>query len=304
MRDQEIQLERIKAYINQYISECKNSEVSTLASNLRHGKMLRSKLLLAISGVSEEALRTCALLEMIQSASLLHDDVIDEADTRRGQPSINATFGNKNAIMLGDVLYSKAFYELSCMNDKLAQSVSSAVVRLSIGEIEDVYLSSAFHTQKARYIQMCADKTAALIVAAAECGAILKGLNKNIYRIYGENLGIAFQIIDDILDITQDSHTLGKPSMSDYKEGKVTLPYMHLFEALTPEEAQRLQSLHGTNFSEEEEIWIKVQMQKHGSIAQSINEAKAYANKALEAIQNEGNAKLSEIIHEMINRTF
>lgn len=230
--------------------------------------------------------------------------MIDEAQTRRQKPSINALFGNKNAIMLGDVLYSKAFYELSCLDVRLAQSVSSAVVRLSIGEIEDVSLASRFHIDKQAYIKMCGNKTAALIVAAAECGAILKGLNKNIYRIYGENLGIAFQIIDDILDFTQDSKTLGKPSMSDFKEGKVTLPLMLMYEKLDENEREIVQGLWATELSEEQEIWIKVRMQKHNAISQSIDEAKVYANKALMAVANESNAKLQEIITQMIERTF
>lgn len=300
----EFALERIGAYIDMYIKECGNDEVLNLSSHLSQGKMLRSKLLLAISGVSEDSLRACALIEMIQSASLLHDDVIDEAQTRRQKPSINALFGNKNAIMLGDVLYSKAFYELSCLDVRLAQSVSSAVVRLSIGEIEDVSLALRFHTDKQSYIKMCGNKTAALIVAAAECGAILKGLNKNIYRIYGENLGIAFQIIDDILDFTQDSKTLGKPSMSDFKEGKVTLPLMLMYEKLDENEREIVQNLWATELSEEQEIWIKVRMQKHNVISQSIDEAKVYANKALMAVANENNAKLQEIITQMIERTF
>lgn len=300
----EFALERIKAYIDMYIKECGNDEVLNLSSHLSQGKMLRSKLLLAISGVSEDSLRACALIEMIQSASLLHDDVIDEAQIRRQKPSINALFGNKNAIMLGDVLYSKAFYELSCLDVRLAQSVSSAVVRLSIGEIEDVSLALRFHTDKQSYIKMCGNKTAALIVAAAECGAILKGLNKNIYRIYGENLGIAFQIIDDILDFTQDSKTLGKPSMSDFKEGKVTLPLMLMYEKLDENEREIVQNLWATELSEEQEIWIKVRMQKHNAISQSIDEAKVYANKALMAVANENNAKLQEIITQMIERTF
>lgn len=300
----EFALERIKSYIDMYIKECGNDEVLNLSSHLSQGKMLRSKLLLAISGVSEDSLRACALIEMIQSASLLHDDVIDEAQTRRQKPSINALFGNKNAIMLGDVLYSKAFYELSCLDVRLAQSVSSAVVRLSIGEIEDVSLASRFHIDKQAYIKMCGNKTAALIVAAAECGAILKGLNKNIYRIYGENLGIAFQIIDDILDFTQDSKTLGKPSMSDFKEGKVTLPLMLMYEKLDENEREIVQGLWATELSEEQEIWIKVRMQKHNAISQSIDEAKVYANKALMAVANESNAKLQEIITQMIERTF
>lgn len=300
----EFGLERIRAYIDMYIKECQNEQINSLSAHLSHGKMLRSKLLLSIADINEESLRVCAFIEMIQSASLLHDDVIDEADMRRGKPSINACFGNKNAIMLGDVLYSKAFYELSCLDVRLAQSVSNAVVRLSIGEIEDVSLSQSFHTDTHRYLKMCADKTAALIVAAAECGAILKGLNKNLYRIYGENLGIAFQIIDDILDITQDSKQLGKPAMSDFKEGKTTLPYILLHESLDEKERERLKTYFGRTLALEEKSWIHTQMQQHNILSQSLEIARQYASIARESIINEGNEKLLDIIEQMLERSF
>lgn len=297
-------LERIKAYIDSYIKECDNANVNALSAKLQSGKMLRSKLLLSIAESSEDALRVCAFIEMIQNASLLHDDVIDNALTRRNEPSINATFGNKNAIMLGDVLYAKAFYELSSFEPKIAKSISNAVVKLSIGEIDDVYLAKNFNSDKMAYIKMCANKTAALIVAAAECGAILKGLNKHIYRIYGENLGIAFQIIDDILDITQDEITLGKPSMSDFKEGKSTLPYILLYHALDSSDAERLSAYCGKELDENAQMWIKMQFNKYNIISQARQEAEIYAKKALEAIANENNKMLESFITQMIDRSF
>lgn len=293
---------QIKTYINTFILECQNEHISALCEHLQYGKMLRSKLLLAISGVSEEALRVCALIEMIQNASLLHDDVIDNASTRRGDLSINARFGNKNAIMLGDVLYSKAFYELSKLDMNIAQSVSLAVTRLSIGEIEDVRLSNGFHTNREAYINMCSLKTAALIVAAAESGAILKGLDKDIYSTYGENLGIAFQIIDDILDITQDSSILGKPSMSDFREGKTTLPYMDLYECLQKDKQEMLLSYYAKNLSPKEEEWIKTQMQDNDIIAKSLQCAKNFADKALQAIASQDNQTLRDMITQMLDR--
>lgn len=296
-------LEQVKTHVNDFIRECGNSEVDSLAQKLSFGKMLRSKLLLTISGVSEQAIVVCALIEMIQSASLLHDDVIDEASTRRGQQSINALFGNKSAIMLGDVLYSKAFFELSKLDSALARSVSSAVVRLSIGEIEDVKLSESFHTDRNRYIRMCADKTGALIVAAVECGAILAKLEVQKYTTYGENLGIAFQIVDDILDITQDFQVLGKPSMGDFREGKSTLPYMLLYPQLCPSDQDRFLSCFGRDIDVEEH-WVKSKLQEYGCIAQSMQEAKKYGQMALESIHNEGRLKLEEIVTQMIDRSF
>ena len=297
-------LESIKNQCKEWIAECQSSKIDYLVSHLQYGKMLRSKLLLSISDITEDTIAVCAVIEMIQSASLLHDDVIDEAFTRRGKPSINAIFGNKNAIMLGDVLYSKAFYEITKFNSLIAQSISNAVVKLSIGEIQDVELSKSFHTHKERYLQMCANKTAALISSSAECGALLKGLDAQKYRIYGENLGIAFQIVDDILDITQDSHILGKPNMSDFKEGKTTLPYMDLYENLDSSKQEKLLKYFGKELDSQDCEWITTQMQEYGVIEKSIAQAKKYAHQALEVIKDEGNVKLEEIVIQMIEREF
>ena len=107
--------------------------------------MLRSKLILKIAGVSDESIKLCAVVEMIHAASLLHDDVIDESDTRRGKPSINALFDNKTSIMFGDILYSKAFTQLTFMDKDIAYTVSNAVTLLSIGEMLDVDLTNDFN---------------------------------------------------------------------------------------------------------------------------------------------------------------
>nr|QGT50368.1 octaprenyl-diphosphate synthase [uncultured Helicobacter sp.] len=297
-------LERIKKQCENLIKECQSAEIDELATHLSYGKMLRSKLLLSISGINEDSVNLCAIIELIQTASLLHDDVIDESSIRRGKPSINASFGNKNAIMLGDTLYSKAFYELTKFDTAIAQSVANAVVRLSIGEISDVRLSSSFNTDKNRYLQMCKDKTAALIVAAAECGALLKGLDAQKYRIYGENLGIAFQIVDDILDITQDSSILGKPNMSDFKEGKTTLPYIFLYEHLNDNDRQILLSYFAKELNDAQIQWLKTEMEKCGAITMSIEQVKKYASQSLESIKDENNQKLESVIMQMLKREF
>ncbi len=116
--------------------------------------MLRSKLILKIAGISEESIKLCAVVEMIHAASLLHDDVIDEADIRRGKPSINALFDNKTSIMFGDILYSKAFTQLSQMDKEIAYTVSNAVTLLSIGEMADVDLTQNFNTSYDKYFDM------------------------------------------------------------------------------------------------------------------------------------------------------
>ena len=125
-------LTKVKEQIVTFIEDCNNKQSLELLELLSQGKMLRSKLILKIAGISQESIKLCAIIEMIQSASLLHDDVIDEADTRRGKPSINAIFDNKTSIIFGDILYSKAFSELTLMDKQIAHTVASSVTKLSI----------------------------------------------------------------------------------------------------------------------------------------------------------------------------
>lgn len=297
-------MQEIDLYMHNFLSELSYEPIMDMTSGLKGGKKLRSKLLLKISGENQVSYKICAIIELIHNASLLHDDVIDEANLRRGVKSINAQFGAKNAIMLGDILYSKAFYELSLIDSKLAQIISNAVVKLSIGELMDVNLSQNFNTNQQAYLQMIYNKTAVLIEASARCGAILANLNEDDFTQYGKNLGLAFQIVDDILDITGDEKTLGKPTMSDFKEGKTTLAYMYLYEKLNNDEKEILKSYYKKELNEQEISWIKHKMQEC-QILNLVNiELKNYANNALKAIEKYKMKDLEEIITSMIKRDF
>ncbi|PAF53337.1 hypothetical protein BKH42_06355 [Helicobacter sp. 13S00482-2] len=296
-------LEKITQRIESFISEIGNPRIKALSSRITSGKMLRSKLVLAICPNHPDVVDLCAIIEMIQSASLLHDDVIDESYIRRGNPSVNAVFGNKNSIMLGDVFYSKAFFELTKMDNRIAKSISNAVVELSRGEIDDVFMGEEFNTDKGKYFEMLQDKTASLISASAESAAILANLNHQKYKAYGSNLGVAFQIIDDLLDVTQESMTLGKPSMNDFKEGKTTLPYIYLYEALPKDEKKILISYFKQD-KPEIRTWLKERFEKYHIISLVQSEAKRYANLAISSIKDENNKTLEEIVQNMINREF
>lgn len=295
-------LERINGRIKQWLLELDSAKAVAMAENLTQGKMLRSKLILSIADESEASIVLCSVVELIQSASLLHDDVIDESCMRRGNPSLNATFGNKNSIMLGDIFYSKAFFELTSLPLAVAKSISRAVVRLSCGELLDVELSSSFNTEESRYLEMIGNKTSSLIEASAESAAILAGKESEPFRIYGRNLGIAFQIIDDILDITQDSRTLGKPALHDFAEGKATLPYIYLYHSLKEAERARLEACFGRELESEEREWIKDQMRLHHCVAKSHALAKTLGQEALLQVQE--NERLGTIMREMIERDF
>ncbi|MGP2656445.1 polyprenyl synthetase family protein [Malaciobacter sp. WC5094] len=297
------ELQQVKEQIKTFVKECNDKKSLELLDKLATGKMLRSKLVLKIAGVSEQSVKLCAVIEMIHAASLLHDDVIDEADTRRGQPSVNALYDNKTSIMFGDILYSKAFTELTTMPYEIAHTVSSAVTLLSIGEMLDVDLTNSFNTSYEKYNDMIYKKTASLIEASAKSAAILAGLSKEKYALYGKNLGLAFQMIDDILDITQDSETLGKPAMLDFVEGKVTIPYLLLHERL--EDKAKLESLYKKELTSEESSWIKQMMNETNALEDSIKLAKKLGNEAIEAVKDEPNSEtLIFIMKAMIEREF
>ena len=328
--------DQIDLIMKSFIADCGYEPASEMFDRLSPGKKLRSKLLLNIAQKDEKSLRLCAIIELIQAASLLHDDVIDESSVRRGKPSINATYGSKNAVMLGDILYSKAYFELSKFESHIAAALSGAVTKLAVGELMDVSLSDDFNDDASKYLQMIYLKTSALIEEVARCGAFLKfggaenrgeilDMNgaKNEVEIsnaakdhdkissasakfgeYGKNLGLAFQIIDDILDVTQSSKALGKPSLSDFAEGKTTLPDIYLYENLDDSQRQKLKSFFKKQLCQSEISWIKAKLSEHGIIERCINEARAYGQKALEAVAEFKNDKLEQIVRDMIDREF
>lgn len=297
-------MDKIDILMRDLIHSFDYEPLNDMFSRLQSGKKLRSKLILKIAKESENSLKLCAIIELIQAASLLHDDVIDESDTRRGKPSINATEGSKNAVMLGDILYSKAYFELSSFDKFISSEVSKAVSILSIGELMDVRMSESFNEDREKYLKMLEYKTAVLIEASAKCGAFLAGLDSDKFGSYGRNLGIAFQIIDDILDITTPPEILGKPAMHDFKEGKTTLPYIYLHQKLDQNGKEKLKSLFKKELQNDEIKWLRDEFKKHNIIEICIDEAKDYANKALNSVKEFDNSELNEIVNSMIDRKF
>ena len=283
------------------IKDCGYQRALDMFENISSGKKLRSKLILKIAGENQISLKLCAVIELIHLASLLHDDVIDDSTIRRGKPSINALFGSKNAIMLGDILYSKGFYEIVSLNPQIAKIISKAVLDLSIGEMMDVDLGSKFSPNLDEYLKMIELKTAVLIEAAARSAAIIAKLDERSYSIYGKNLGLAFQIVDDILDIVSDENKLGKPAFNDYKEGKTTLPYILLYNTLSTDDKEILKGLWGKDLDDKEIRWIKDKFSEFNIVEKSKEFAKELGYKAISSVSDES---LREIVSSMIDREF
>jgi octaprenyl-diphosphate synthase len=298
-------MKNIDKLIHSFIADLGEEKIISLYEKIpQHGKKLRSKLILEIAKNSVQAPKLAAVIEMIHMASLLHDDVIDDAFTRRGVNSFNADFGNKTAIMMGDILYSCAFSHLASLPHSVASFVSNAVAFLSVGELLDVELSKTFNTNKEKYFKMIYYKTASLIEASAYAAAVLEGFDGDDFALYGKNLGLAFQIIDDVLDIVSDDKTLGKPALHDFKEGKVTLPYIYLYESSTIKDKKLITTLHKKSLNSYENGWIKDKMAEYDIIPRCIKEAENLGNEALGAIKKYNMDGLENIIKQMVERKF
>jgi len=269
--------------------------------DIKKGKGIRGKL---ITIINPKATKLAAVVEAIHLASLLHDDVIDGSDTRRGAVSINAKYGDHTAVMLGDIVYSRAFYELIDFGEEIAKIISNAVYLLSQGELEDIKLSRSINFDKNKYMQMIYKKTASLIEAACGASAVLANLDKEVFMKYGKNIGIAFQIIDDLLDVTEDQKTLGKPAMHDFFEGKTTLPFIYLFEAMENAEVEKLKSLYKKKLDTDEINWIRDKMQKYEIVKKCYNEAKSLVEEAKEVIKPFNMPELELIANKIIDRKF
>lgn len=294
-------LETVETLIIKLIDEVNYPPAAHLFQKLSGGKRLRARLILTIAPESAQAPLLGAIVELIHAASLLHDDVIDEAQLRRGVPSVNATEGSKTAIMLGDILYSKAFSELTSFDPRIARAVAESVTRLSVGEMMDVGMAENFNTDRDLYLKMLYLKTATLIEACAYSAAILAGKDEHAYATYGKNLGLAFQIVDDILDITADEATLGKPSLNDFSEGKVTLPYIDLYDRLDEPLKERLVKSHAQVLDEDEKRWIRSKMDEFNIIEHSYAHARSLCDEAIDAIGDD--TALRAIVESVIKRS-
>ncbi|MBX3043834.1 MAG: polyprenyl synthetase family protein [Candidatus Kapabacteria bacterium] len=225
---------------NTYFKALLQTKVSLLNLILKYvtskkGKQLRPVLVFlsaqASGGISQRTYNGAALVELLHTATLIHDDVVDEASERRGLASINAKWNNKIAVLVGDYLLSKGLISAIDAGETEFLSVTSkAVKRMSEGELMSIDKSRSISFDEDTYFRIISDKTASLLSTCCEIGALSASNNieyREAMREYGESIGIAFQIRDDIFDYTSRSSLIGKPVGNDLKEKKITLPLIH-----------------------------------------------------------------------------
>ena len=215
------------------------------------GKRLRPALVVmcakAAGTCDDRIIEGGVVVEMIHAATMIHDDVVDSAETRRGKPSVNATWSDQIAVLMGDFLLSRALCILVGLGDLRALDiVSHATERLSQGELFEIQIGQQTDTRESSYFAMVGDKTASLVAASCKIGPILAGASDEVIEAmghYGESLGKAFQIADDILDFTGDARTMGKPVGHDLREDKITLPLILALQSAPDSARDELKAL-------------------------------------------------------------
>ena len=211
------------------------------------GKRLRPALVLLSSKLcgfeGQAAIRLGTVVELIHTATLVHDDVIDEADTRRGQPSTNSRWGNHLSVLAGDWLYMQAFnIALGERNFKILDLLVALTQAMVEGELMQLSWQRRIDVPEDVYFELTYRKTAYLFSVCLRLGALLAGKSEEEGQLgaYGRNLGLSFQLIDDVLDFTSSEEILGKPIGNDLREGRVTLPLIYLLQHCTREEAKKV----------------------------------------------------------------
>ena len=258
------------------------------------GKQIRPILVLlaasASGGVTDATYRAATLVELLHTATLVHDDVIDEADTRRGLASIRALWRNKAGVLMGDYLLAKGLLlTIDTKEFHFLEITSTAVRRMSEGELFQLQKARQLNTDEAAYFKIIADKTASLLATCTELGAAsVGGPNPGLQeqmRNYGENVGIAFQIRDDLFDYQGSSGIIGKPVGNDIKEKKLTLPILYTLSTLDEKEQRRIRKMiKAGKLSQSERELILSLVRSTGGLEYAHKKAEEYAARARSAI--------------------
>ena len=273
--------------------ESLHSDVKLINTIIRYisrkkGKQLRPRLCLLSAGLcgepTENTYRAAALIEMIHVATLIHDDVVDDANLRRGWPSINRVWKNKLSILVGDFMFSKALTNMIHLKDFDALDIlSSTAERLSQGEIQQIEKAIKKNMTEKIYYQMVSDKTASLFSAACKLGVMTvteDNDKREALAKFGEKFGMVFQIKDDLLDITGNVEGLGKPAGFDLKKNILTLPLIYLFENLPASEVKVVKRQLNNHVKKSEIREIRKLIEKHGGIQFAENQIDRLAKEA------------------------
>jgi octaprenyl-diphosphate synthase len=288
-------LKRVEETITTHLE----SDVSFISDIARYvlssgGKRIRPVLLILSARLcnytGERVYDLSAVVEFIHTATLLHDDVIDNAHLRRGHPTVNARWGNEISILIGDYLYSKAMsLSLADRDHLVMQTISDVTVEMAKGQVIETLKQRDLGISEAEYYRIISLKTASLFAACCTIGAVLGGVTPHQraqIAAFGRDLGIAFQIADDTLDFVAPEAKLGKPVNNDLKEGKITLPIIAAMQKAVPQEVRLItEYLHNAQASEADFQEIVALLHKYDTLHATMTKAQEYIAQAKAHLQ-------------------
>ncbi|MFB3886138.1 MAG: polyprenyl synthetase family protein [Thermodesulfobacteriota bacterium] len=265
--------------------------ISAIGEHLLHsgGKRYRAKLLLLSAKLcgyrGNRHISMASLIEFIHAATLLHDDVVDGAEIRRGMDSVNYIWGNEASVLVGDFLFTKCFsLVVKDSNWKILQTISKATTTMAEGELEELIKTNDLSLSERNYLSIIARKTASLISAAAQIGAILGNVSKereDALSQFGRDVGIAFQLIDDNLDYTSHEEEFGKKIGIDLQEGKITLPLIYTLSRCDQEERELIRkTVESSPITKKAFFEVVKIIGKYQGIDYTLARAKRYIEKA------------------------
>lgn len=307
------ELEQVRRSIAARLVTEKKS-VNTLVKHITKawGKMLRPALVLlsgkACGKLTAAHIEIAAMLEMTHMATLLHDDVIDEAQNRRKQQTVNALWGNESAVLLGDLLLGKVFAMAAGFEDhNIAKVLSETAIEICQGELVQDLQRGNTSLSEDQYIEIITNKTGSLFRSCCYLGALAAGANTdhtNALADYGQNIGIAFQVTDDLLDVAGNEKTEGKTLGRDVHGCNLTLPIIHLLRVLPSEEKQKI--CEQISLGRRPHKLIQM-LKKNGSCEYAKRKTQDYCDKAAQAIglldESDSKTELTEIIAYISNRS-
>ena len=272
------------------------------------GKRLRPMLTLAAARIcgydGAHHIRLAATVEFIHTATLLHDDVVDESNRRRGRPTANLLWDNKSSVLVGDYLFSRSFQLMVETGSlRVLDILANAAATIAEGEVLQLTAARNLATDEAVYLQVVRGKTAALFSAATQVGGVISGAQEPVVQAlydYGDALGIAFQIADDLLDYQGDSAAIGKNAGDDFREGKLTLPVIRAVARATPDEREFWERVIEKGRQQDGDLDRALSlMARYDTLGATRADARAWADKAKSALSRLPDHPVRDMLHDL-----
>ncbi len=311
-------LERVEKKIAQSL-KTENLFIQQMVDYLSHSTGKRVRPALAIlsakycGDLTENTVSLGAALEMLHVATLIHDDIIDNSAVRRKQKTLNFKWGNEISVLMGDYVFASSFYLMAKdLPKEVVSSLADTTNVICHGEISETFNRFNVDLTEEQYLEVIKEKTAVLFAASCQTGAMLAGGDaetvESLYR-FGLGIGMAFQVIDDTLDFVGKQTKVGKPVMSDLREGKLTLPVLYCLSSSTKQENKKMKAIILRKVKTASDLkFLNQQLKKYNAIDRSIQRARQFVDDAKGALEHlNGNGVKSELIQFadfLINRDF